>query len=428
MNSFYNNNTGLYTFYLLYTFSLFGLLLFLTNPNGLLSESVRIVFLALSLLPLFFNKNLAFFTLVPLLCVSLASFCPVLPTSSVYYLFIVPLLAFFFIRIELDAVLIHTLLVLVYFLLIGLLYGDNVSFVFWASIGVVLIGCIKDKTDVDFMNTAFMMISIGICLLYLFYSQFFLVKIASDAEGGFERAQWLNPNELAGMINCGGIIATGLLTGFFKHSIKSRWFLVLEILTIILVAIVNVINASRGGTFIFIIMVLMFSLLGKTRSIYKIGFAIGLVLLVYFIYNEGYLETLFYRINDDSLYTANGRFRIWTTKLNAFWGGDFSSAQQLFGIGLMGSINIGPVVRTHNDFITALIGFGFVGLFLFLSVFVVMIKNTRPQDRAKLLVLLLFVLLESSSLEFFFRGYLSLLLLMFFSYRYFSIVSCKDYQ
>ena len=218
---------GVYTFYLLYCFALLGVTLYLTSPDSLLPELWRIGILVLTLLPVFFQKNLAIFTLVPMLCVSLASFCPVLPTSSDYYIIVVPIIALFLIKSKLDAVMRYTLLVFFYFFLVSAIYGDDFAYIYWLIIAVLIVACIKDETDCELFSTAIMLTSIGICLLYILFAQYFLVKISSDLEGGLERAQWLNPNELAGMINCGGVIAAGLLTGFFKHNHKSGFFCLL---------------------------------------------------------------------------------------------------------------------------------------------------------------------------------------------------------
>ncbi len=420
MGIIYKIKTSISTFYLLYYFALLGLTLYLSNPNSLLPESWRIGFLVMSVLPVLYQKNLALFTIIPTLCVSLASFCPVLPTSSTFYLFVIPIIAFFLNKIKFDVVQRHIFFVLLYYLFISITYGDNIAFINWAIIAVFIVACINDKTDCELFSTAFMLTSIGICLLYIFFAEYFLVKIAADEEGGFERAQWLNPNMLAGMIDCGGIIAVGHLTKFFRHSIKSRIFLPIEILTVILVTVVNFINASRGGTFIFLSMVAIFSLFSKPRTVYKWLFVVGLVFLAMLAFNAGFMDTIIYRLNDDDLETISGRTIIAASKFNSFFE-SVAPLDMIFGIGQSETIKLGVDVSTHNDFLTSLIAFGFVGLALYLSIFYTIIKKTRSEVRAKILILLLFVFFESGTQEFFFRGELCIILFLLFIFRYFSI-------
>lgn len=411
---------GFYTIYLFYSLALLGATLVLTIPNSLLPEFWRIGFLVLSVLPVLYQKNLAIFTIAPMLCVSLASFCPVLPTSSTYYIIVIPIIALFQISIRIDPVMRHTFLVLFYYFIVSLLYGENIGFIYWTIIAIFIVACVKDRASGELLSTAFMITSIGICLLYIFFAQYFLVKIASDAEGGIERSQWLNPNVLSGMIDCGGIIAAGYLTGFLKHGIKSRFFLVIEILTVVLVLVVNFINASRAGTSVFLLMILVFSLFSKAKTAYKALIVIGLAALIIYVYNAGFMDTFLYRMNEGDLGTASGRTTIAITKMNAF----FETATPLnllFGIGQTETNNLGIYASTHNDFVTSLISFGFIGFVLYLSIFYTIIKRTRKPVRTKALVLLSFIVIEAGTQEFFFRGYLCLTLFLFFIYKYFSI-------
>ena len=58
----------------------------LTDPNGLIGEMQRLAFLGALLLPAFINKSAFSFSMICFLSVSLASFSPIIPTTSSYYL------------------------------------------------------------------------------------------------------------------------------------------------------------------------------------------------------------------------------------------------------------------------------------------------------------------------------------------------------
>ena len=72
--------------FLVYYSFLFILMLRLTDPNGLIGEMQRLAFLGALLLPAFINKSAFSFSMICFLSVSLASFSPIIPTTSSYYL------------------------------------------------------------------------------------------------------------------------------------------------------------------------------------------------------------------------------------------------------------------------------------------------------------------------------------------------------
>ena len=406
--------------FLVYYSFLFILMLRLTDPNGLIGEMQRLAFLGALLLPAFINKSAFSFSMICFLSVSLASFSPIIPTTSSYYL-ILSLLFTFILQYkynDLDGYVKYILLVVFYFIILSLIFGDSISGYYWILTALLCVSFIKKKEDFENVSVGIMCASLGICLIYILFAKYFLIRISSEAQGGYERAQWLNPNELAGMINCGGILASAYLTGAIKYDTNSVIFRIIAVLTVLLVATVNFINASRGGTMTFFLISTMFLLYSNVKFKYKLIVGIiGFSLLIY-AFQGGLMDTLIYRMGDENLGTASGRTDIWDTKIKLFFNSSF--IEQVFGIGLIDTVKLGYTdgYSTHNDLVTALVAYGYIGFTLFLSLFVKLYKSVPRHNKKLIMIFLLFFLLESSSLEFFFRGYFIFIVLFIYIYKY----------
>lgn len=406
--------------FLVYYSFLFILMLRLTDPNGLIGEMQRLAFLGALLLPAFINKSAFSFSMICFLSVSLASFSPIIPTTSSYYL-ILSLLFTFILQYkynDLDGYVKYILLVVFYFIILSLIFGDSISGYYWILTALLCVSFIKKKEDFENVSVGIMCASLGICLIYILFAKYFLIRISSEAQGGYERAQWLNPNELAGMINCGGILASAYLTGAIKYDTNSVIFRIIAVLTVLLVATVNFINASRGGTMTFFLISTMFLLYSNVKFKYKLIVGIiGFSLLIY-AFQSGLMDTLIYRMGDENLGTASGRTDIWDTKIKLFFNSSF--IEQVFGIGLIDTVKLGYTdgYSTHNDLVTALVAYGYIGFTLFLSLFVKLYKSVPRHNKKLIMIFLLFFLLESSSLEFFFRGYFIFIVLFIYIYKY----------
>ena len=392
----------------------------LTDPNGLIGEMQRLAFLGALLLPAFINKSAFSFSMICFLSVSLASFSPIIPTTSSYYL-ILSLLFTFILQYkynDLDGYVKYILLVVFYFIILSLIFGDSISGYYWILTALLCVSFIKKKEDFENVSVGIMCASLGICLIYILFAKYFLIRISSEAQGGYERAQWLNPNELAGMINCGGILASAYLTGAIKYDTNSVIFRIIAVLTVLLVATVNFINASRGGTMTFFLISTMFLLYSNVKFKYKLIVGIiGFSLLIY-AFQSGLMDTLIYRMGDENLGTASGRTDIWDTKIKLFFNSSF--IEQVFGIGLIDTVKLGYTdgYSTHNDLVTALVAYGYIGFALFLSLFIKLYMTVPRSNKKLILIFLLFFLLESSSLEFFFRGYFIFIVLFIYIYKY----------
>lgn len=305
-----------------------------------------------------------------------------------------------------------------YFIILSLIFGDSISGYYWILTALLCVSFIKKKEDFENVSVGIMCASLGICLIYILFAKYFLIRISSEAQGGYERAQWLNPNELAGMINCGGILASAYLTGAIKYDTNSVIFRIIAVLTVLLVATVNFINASRGGTMTFFLISTMFLLYSNVKFKYKLIVGIiGFSLLIY-AFQSGLMDTLIYRMGDENLGTASGRTDIWDTKIKLFFNSSF--IEQVFGIGLIDTVKLGYTdgYSTHNDLVTALVAYGYIGFTLFLSLFVKLYKSVPRHNKKLIMIFLLFFLLESSSLEFFFRGYFIFIVLFIYIYKY----------
>ncbi len=265
---------------------------------------------------------------------------------------------------------------------------------------------------------SFLFISLFLSLLFLVNREVFLTSFGKS-EFGFERSTWINPNVFGGMIACGGIVSMGYITKMFFIKIE-KYIIIFSIITVLFAIPTLILNASRGAFFAFCSASALFIIFSKTKVFYKICFIILIASFAGFLFYNGTFDLLIYRLNgEDSTMTFGGRRTLWFDKLKLF--SEFSVLELLFGIGWSNCNELSNEMSTHNDFVTALIGFGIIGFILFLIMLLIPIARAPRDKKISVIVLTLFLMLECSVLEPIFRGYLVFLIFYFFILKYATI-------
>ena len=194
--------------------------------------------------------------------------------------------------------------------------------------------------------------------------------IVSGAD--YERMGWRDPNYFGCILSVGGLLA------YFEILDKNKGFIVRVINSLILgsISIAIISMASRGAVLALGTGIVLFTMLSDTGFKAKIVVSALVVTFIFFLLDSGYFDLLEARLMADDG-TGSGRTSIWQQKLNYFSNTD-NPLFFLLGYGYEGGLQLGygsNEVGFHNDFIAMLVEYGIVGFSLFVSLFIMLIKN-----------------------------------------------------
>ena len=407
---------------ILYYMVFCGVMFMLLRPGVHFPVLVRMVLMFLALYPTFSHPEYLPFCMTCIVGISSNAFYPIIPTTPGIYLAIVILLYVNYkkkSRLFLNAFGIYSC-----FLVFSLAHGDFPKYLSWGLIAVILFDFVKDRTDIRNIMLGFIIASSILSALFLLYQDQFSVDYTEDGET-LERAYWTNANRFGAVIAAGGVMAVAYLSGIFNVA-RSKGFMILSIVSLFLVVPTIGLNASRGALLAFVISSLMAILFSKMKIHTK---ALVVIIIAGFVYWLFYYTDLFdlmmIRIENEGTETAGGRTEIWDAKLSVFLNFDF--ATQFVGIGRSACVHLGEYRSTHNDFLTAFIGYGYLGLFLFSSLIALPFIKAPKRSRKAVLLLTSYLLVECSVLEPVFRGYLFFLMFYIFTLKY-ALFEKKEYE
>ncbi|MBR5033782.1 MAG: O-antigen ligase family protein [Bacteroidales bacterium] len=386
--------------------------------------AIRMVYLGLVFAPLVYAKEFTPFAVTAFYTISYCSFVGLLPFSIVY-----PFAALLFLWL-LTRVKIHIpaiyIIALSYFFVVSLLYFDfEETGVLWIGILMIMIlsAYIRTEKELSLFAYGFVLVSFILGMVFLLNIEHFMYAYTHTAED-FDRSGWLNPNVFGGTIGCGTVIATNLILDGKKKSILLRLFL---LATIVISFITLAMNASRGaliatalGSILFVILNKKMSITGKLLIIAASG------VLIYILYKYSFLDLLVKRFQEEfDEESGGGRFLIWSKKLDLF--AEMSPIKHLFGIGQIECIDLGRHIRTHNDFLTAYIAYGIVGVvFFIILLFRPFYSNFSFKKFFAILPYMVFLLTECFLLEPLMRGYFVFIAFFLFINKYCSLYFDKD--
>lgn len=401
----------LFAYYLL----LLGLCFFIMRPNVFISMPIRVVLLVLCLIPVLFNKRILPFVIVCFYGISSSSFVQAFPTSSYIYLFIVSI--FYVYYSHKTQFVVKAVMVIAYFFMVSLFHLSIEDFLYWLLIVVMISDMVVDIEDLQFLFYAILIVSAFLSIQFLFYADEFLVQYGRAADD-MTRSAWTNPNQLSAVIGTGAVLCFAYLSNSIDIGIKNLFLDIVSILVLVLSFVVITLNGSRGAFLAVAITAVSLLSLSKTKLWVKIVFIIVIFLVVIWMLRNNVFELMMARMNEDSLETGGGRLSIWRRKFNLFFMED-NPLYFLFGIGRSACNELGGMISTHNDFVTSFIGYGIVGLIIFVySVVLYPIKKSCKEKKKTIVCLLLFVIIECSVVEPFFRGLVCIMMYYIFILKY----------
>lgn len=263
----------------------------------------------------------------------------------------------------------------------------------------ILSFCISKSRDVELLASGLVLMATIISIIFIFSYNAYLYEYAK----GLDRGSWINPNYLGGHVSLGLVCSVWLL--FYSKTVKNnKVYLVLLGVAILLCLVTLFLNASRGSILAATFTTIWFILASKNSNRIKFASIILLIGSITYLYYNSYLDLLIYRFEENDIITANGRTTIWDLKLKDFLNSNF--LELIFGRGQLYCDFASIHIRSHNDFVTALISYGFVGLLLFLYIIFKPLISSNKLVRSQVFGLLIFLIVECCVLEPLLRGYL----------------------
>ncbi len=381
--------------------------------------AIRLVYLALVFAPLLYAKEFTPFAVTAFYTISYCSFVGLLPFSIIY-----PFACLFFLwlisrqRARIPLVFVISLF---YFFLMSVFFFDfEQTGVLWVGVlmAMLLSAYIHKEKDLTIFAYGFVLVSFILSMVFLLNIEHFMYAYTHTAED-FDRSGWLNPNDFGGTIGCGTVIATGLILDGKKKPILSRIFL---FVTIFMSIAALAMNASRGALIAAVLGSLLFLIINKKISVFGKLLILALAAaFIYVLYTNSFLDLLIQRFQEEmDEESGGGRFAIWSKKLELF--NEMEPIKRLFGIGQLETIDTGRHIRTHNDFLTAYMAYGIVGLILFVIILFRPFYNKFSFKKAvAILPYMAFLLIESFLLEPLMRGYFVFIAFFLFVNKYCSI-------
>lgn len=376
----------------------------------------RLVVLVLLFLSLVRNPQWLPFVLTVFWGTSLLSPLPFLPTDKFYiFVFTIGIWIFNFGNCNRRIKQLFLVLVL-YFLIIAFITIeptlDFTSPLFLLiPIALAVATFVNDEDDILRLVLALMLMS-------LFLATLFLLKRDDFAQAyktiGLDRSGWTNANQFGGGIAVGLVCAVAYFLKAFQLN-RNFVFSFIAITTILVTIPTSILNASRGSLLAVLSASIFLLLFSKVKILYKILVTILVVGFAVYLYSSGIFELLEARIGEENLETGGGRLTIWKAKFDAFK--DCGALSWVFGIGQPRLRYLGVFYSSHNDFVTAIIGYGFIGLVLFLSFLFspfIMAKSCKREVS----ILTIFLLIEGMVLEPIFRGLLPFYMYYIILYKY----------
>ncbi len=373
------------------------LVLILYTKSASPGNIVRLGYLAALVAPLLTRIVMYPAVILCALCISKHTFAyPLMPTEMYYYVILSLLFTVLSIPKKRNSFKPLFIIVLAYLAINDMFFqGDFSSLTTLLFLMILLYICSEKniETSSQLLSFTFIILSLAISYWSLFCPESSINSYNKIDD--MEQIGWRDPNYLSCALGTGLVVSVSEL---FKVG-KSKYYLILLITTIVLSVISLLGLASRGITLAVSISIGSMILFSKVKNRIKVLTIVSLFIFLLILYTNQFFEFLIARINNDDG-TGSSRTIIWAKKINAFWH-EANVSNWLFGFGKDGGFKLGYYggVSTHNDYISILINYGVVGVFLFLKAITYPLRVCSLRMRPQIVAFLLYLLVCSMSIE-----------------------------
>ena len=304
--------------------------------------------------------------------------------------------------------------VILYFVFAHLFIGDDGSYLVAITMVVFLGSLVTNRNHYTQMAYAFVVSSL-ICSIYCnaSLSSFAVGYVESQIEDNvFDH----NPNRMGCTIGLGVMAATMLLTNIIQGiNTKGQRILVASGLLLSIVALGLL--GSRGAMLSCAASSILLFSLSPQKLNFKTKWLLFLLLVLIIFYVLGFFDYFIYRMTNEKNADMSGRPEIWAMKLAYF--DQLDGVSKMFGIGKSASFKIG-YISTHNDFITALIAYGYIGAILFIFAILFPLLYAK-KNKFVVAAMMVFIIGECCVLEPVFRGYINILFYYLFVFKFITV-------
>ena len=380
-----------------YYIFMISMLAFYTNMSQSPNLIIRMGYLVVLILPLINRIALFPAVIICTLAISKNTFAyPLMPTEMYYYILITVGFGVLSLKKRKGE---STINVLFLFILLYVVLNDIIMQGHLSNLATSLLLFIMfyfcSESDIETSNK-YLPISFLILTLVLNYWILFCDEariITYNKAAGMEQIGWTDPNYLGCSLGIGLVIAVNALL----QKPKKQLYLFVLILIVVgsIMALLNI--ASRGMILAASVSIVMLVFFSRVKRWTKISIIVLLALLIALLYFNQYFVLLIARFNADDG-TGSNRTTIWISKLIAFFN-EGTFVNWLFGFGQKGGLKLHTYSSTHNDYVSALVYYGFFGVFLFIFAIIYPLMKCSKQDRPQITALLVYLLLCSMTIE-----------------------------
>jgi len=205
----------------------------------------------------------------------------------------------------------------------------------------------------------------------------------------------LNPNYAAFFV----IISMALIFTMLTHyrTVISQKMKLLFFASAVLDVITMSSFASRTSFVMLAILIFIYLLFNHKQIKTVLLTVIGVLTLSIILNHYGVFDPVLLRFADDSASTGGGRIPIQMELLKSVYSGDVG--RLIFGNGYLTAANFGLSRQAHNSYISILLGFGLVGLLIYLAYLFRLFILLRNSEYSSFLIMFYFLILYSFSLE-----------------------------
>lgn len=375
-----------------------------TNMNASPNIVIRLGYLAALILPLLKMVEMFPAIIICTLGISKSSFAyPFMPTDMAYYIILA--LGFALLALYHRDFTTRTNPIFYFALIyIGLndiaFQGELSQMAIMFFICILFYLCMEDDIDIgcQYLPLAFIFISLTISFWAIFFPE--AQTNSYNKVDDVEQIGWSDPNYLSVALGSGLVVA---VRDLLKGGNKLLYTLILS-LTILGSSIALLLLASRGAILSVILATTALFVISKTSGRTKIIAIIVAVLFLFFLYTNQYMDFVMARVEADNG-TGSQRTEVWTSKINDFFLID-NPLSWIFGVGQDEGTKLGIALgnaigrySTHNDFLSMLIYYGFVGLAIFLSIVAYPLRICSKEERPYIIVLMVYLLACSMTIE-----------------------------
>lgn len=344
-----------------------------TNSESLPPMPLRLIFMGAVMLPVWMKKSdflpEIFFTFVVISASSYA--VSYMPVDGLYVLITLVFSVFVFGKKKSKCidVPISFKLLCILSLFVDILFSSGItSTLNWLSIIIVaeFFFSVKNSRQLGFLTFSFAIISLVLSLEFICVGDKFVTEV-NTLDGTLDRKGWTDPNYFGAILGFG--VFTSLVELIINKEIHKniRYF---YFVTIILSLYTIFGTASRGAIIALVCSSLILLFIAPLKiSSRLVIIAIGGIIL-FIMFQLHMLDLLILRFQSDEG-DAGGRTEIWIPRINAFFN-ECNPMQWIFGIGTDNAMKLGTnqFIGFHNDYLSVLVKYGFIGFISLLSLLI----------------------------------------------------------